>query len=121
VESAPVESAPVESAPVESAPVESAPVESAPVESAPVESAPVESAPVESAPVESAPVESSTPDGSVEAATGTPHEGVTPPATDSITTKATTSSSGWQLVLVALAALIATALILTPATRRTRR
>ena len=57
----------------------------------------------------------------MDAATGTPHEGVTPPATDSITHKANPSNSGWQLVLVALASLIATALILTPATRRNRR
>jgi hypothetical protein len=138
VESAPVESAPVESAPVESAPVESAPVESAPVESAPVESAPVESAPVESAPVESAPVESSpvesatptptptptptaTPSGKVDAETGTPDEGVTPPATDTIAAHSSTSNDGWQLVLVALAALLATVLILTPSARKNRR
>jgi hypothetical protein len=131
-ESAPVET---ESAPVEteSAPVEteSAPVEteSAPVEteSAPVEteSAPVEteSAPVEteSAPVEteSAPVE--TPVGSVDAETGTPNEDVTPPSTDTLTPTNTPSSDGWQLVLLALAALLSTALILTPASRKARR
>jgi hypothetical protein len=61
------------------------------------------------------------PSGKVDAATGTPHEGVTPPATDSITPKTNPTNSGWQLILVALASLIATALILTPATRRNRR
>jgi hypothetical protein len=130
--SAPVETA---SAPVETA---SAPVETA---SAPVETAsvPAETAsvPAETAsvPVESeSPTESlvinpqcpncppdASPSGKVEAATGTPHEGVTPPATDSITPKTNPSNSGWQLILVALASLIATALVLTPATRRNRR
>ena len=138
VESAsiPVESASVpvesESIPVESAsiPVESAsiPVESAsvPVESAsiPVESAsvPVESAsiPVESAsvPVESAsiPVESTDPSGSVDAETGTPE--ITPPPTDIAGSANTPSGSGWQLILVGLAALMATALIVTPSRKR---
>jgi hypothetical protein len=121
-ESVPVETEPVESTPVETEPVESQPVETEPVESAPVESAPVESTPVESVPVESTPVESSTPDGSVEAATGTPDEDVTPPSTDTLTpTTNTASNDGWQLVLVALAALIASALILTPASRKVRR
>jgi hypothetical protein len=131
-QSAPAETA---SAPVET---ETAPVETA---TAPVETA---TAPVETAtvPAETAsvPVESTSPtasivvnpqcpncppdaspSGKVDAATGTPHEGVTPPATDSITHKTNPSNSGWQLVLVALASLIATALILTPATRRNRR
>jgi hypothetical protein len=123
-ESVPVEteSVPVETEPVESQPVETEPVESTPVESVPVESVPVESTPVESVPVESTPVESSTPDGSVEAATGTPDEDVTPPSTDTLTpTTNTASNDGWQLVLVALAALIASALILTPASRKVRR
>src|SRR6478735_7702330 len=145
-QSAPVEtaSAPVEtaSAPVEtaSAPVETA---SAPAETAsvPAETAsvPAETAsvPAETAsvPVETASVPAETasivvnpqcpncppdasPSGKVDAATGTPHEGVTPPATDSITHKTNPSNSGWQLILVALASLIATALVLTPATRR---
>jgi len=129
-ESVPVEPQPAESHPVEteSVPVESQPVEteSVPVESQPVESHPVEteSVPVESQPVETAsvPVESSTPEGSVEAATGTPKEDVTPPSTDALTpANNTPSNDGWQLVLIALAALLATALILTPASRKVRR
>ena len=64
----------------------------------------------------------SVPSGSVDGATGTPDEGVTPPATDTLTPSNTTpSNDGWQLVLIALAALISTALILTPATRKARR
>lgn len=111
-----------ESVPVETEPVESTPVETEPVESEPVESTPVESTPVESEPVESTPVESTTPEGSVEAETGTPDEDVTPPSTDTLTpTNNTPSNDGWQLVLVALAALIASALILTPASRKVRR
>ncbi len=136
-ESVPVETEPVESEPVEIQPVESEPVESEPVESTPVESVPVESVPVESTPVESVPVESdpvvtpcvecapathTVPEGSVEAATGTPNEDVTPPSTDTLTpTNTTASNDGWQLVLIALAALIASALVLTPATRKVRR
>jgi hypothetical protein len=141
-ESAPVET---ESAPVET---ESVPVEteSVPVETAtvPVETATVpvetESVPVETAtvPVETAtvPVDTATPtqcadctpathgvpEGSVEAATGTPKEDVTPPSTDALTpANNTPSNDGWQLVLIAMAALLATALILTPASRKVRR
>ena len=63
-----------------------------------------------------------TPKGSVEAATGTPNEDVTPPSTDTLTpTNNTPSNDGWQLVLIALAALIASALVLTPASRKIRR
>ncbi len=77
------------------------------------ESVPVET---ESVPVQTEPV------GSVEAETGTPKEDVTPPSTDALTpTNNTPSNDGWQLVLIALAALIATALILTPASRKVRR
>ena len=62
------------------------------------------------------------PEGSVEAATGTPKEDVTPPSTDTLTPAGSTpSNDGWQLVLIALAALLATALVLTPATRKVRR
>jgi hypothetical protein len=61
------------------------------------------------------------PSGKVDAATGTPHEGVTPPATDTLTASGTASNDGWQLVLVALAALLATVLILTPSSRKNRR
>ena len=62
------------------------------------------------------------PEGSVEAATGTPKEDVTPPSTDTLTpANNTPSNDGWQLVLIALAALLATALILTPASRKVRR
>ena len=62
------------------------------------------------------------PEGSVEAATGTPKEDVTPPSTDTLTPAGSTpSNDGWQLVLIALAALLASALVLTPATRKVRR
>ena len=61
------------------------------------------------------------PSGKVDAETGTPDEGVTPPATDTIGAHGTASNDGWQLVLVALAALIATVLILTPSSRKNRR
>jgi hypothetical protein len=105
-ESVPVET---ESVPVET---ESVPVET---ESVPVET---ESVPVET---ESVPAESSSPDGSVEAATGTPEEDVTPPSTDTLTPSSTPTNDGWQLVLIALAALLSTALILTPASRKARR
>ena len=149
-ETQPVETQPTETEPAWTAPAETQPAETEPVETAtaPVETAtaPVETAtaPVETAtaPAETAtipaeserPTESlvinpqcpncppdASPSGKVDAATGTPHEGVTPPATDSITHKTNPSNSGWQLVLVALASLIATALVLTPATRRNRR
>ena len=107
-------SIPVETA---SVPVETA---SVPVETA---SVPVETA---SVPVETASVPAtashSVPKGSVEAATGTPKEDVTPPSTDTLTPAGSTpSNDGWQLVLIALAALLATALVLTPATRKVRR
>ncbi|HEY6568692.1 MAG TPA: hypothetical protein VIZ22_00290, partial [Candidatus Limnocylindrales bacterium] len=62
-----------------------------------------------------------TPVGSVDAETGTPNEDVTPPSTDTLTPTNTPSSDGWQLVLLALAAMLATALILTPASRKARR
>ena len=61
------------------------------------------------------------PSGKVDAETGTPDEGVTPPATDTLGAHGTASNDGWQLVLVALAALIATVLILTPSSRKNRR
>ena len=106
-----------ESVPVET---ESVPVESEPVESEPVETQPVESIPVESVPVESVPVgvhagrvgprrerpgrhavrrlhpcdpcrPDADPQGSVEAATGTPNEDVTPPSTDTLTPTNTTA------------------------------
>jgi hypothetical protein len=59
------------------------------------------------------------PKGSVDAETGTPE--VTPPSTDSIAGGGTTSSpssNGWQLILVGLAVLTATALIVTPSGKR---
>ena len=109
-ESVPVETA---SVPVET---ESVPVET---ESVPVET---ESVPVETASVPVATGSHSVPKGSVEAATGTPKEDVTPPSTDTLTPAGSTpSNDGWQLVLIALAALLATALVLTPATRKVRR
>jgi len=58
------------------------------------------------------------PSGSVEEVTGTPEEEVTPPSTDTIGAGNTASSSGLQLVLLGLAALVATALIVTPSRKR---
>jgi hypothetical protein len=66
--------------------------------------------------------ETPTPEGSVEELTGTPEEDVTPPSTDTlVATGSSPSNTSWQLVLVATAALLATALILTPAQRRNRK
>ena len=123
-ESVPVETASVpvetESVPVET---ESVPVET---ESVPVETATVpaetESVPAVTPCADCTPATHSVPEGSVEAATGTPKEDVTPPSTDTLTPAGSTpSNDGWQLVLIALAALLATALVLTPATRKVRR
>ncbi len=57
-----------------------------------------------------------TPSGTVEAATGTPN--VTPPSTDTGSMSSGSGPSGgtWQLLLVAMAGLLATILLLTPAT-----
>jgi hypothetical protein len=57
------------------------------------------------------------PEGSVEAETGTPE--VTPPPTDSLSS-GTPSSDGWQIVLLAMAAVLGTALVLAPAKRSRR-
>ena len=119
-ESHPVETQPAESHPVET---ESVPVET---ETAPVETATVpvetESIPAVTPCADCTPATHGVPEGSVEAATGTPKEDVTPPSTDALTpANNTPSNDGWQLVLIALAALLATALILTPASRKVRR
>jgi hypothetical protein len=62
-----------------------------------------------------------TPEGSVEAETGTPD--VTPPSTDTIGGAGTSgpSTSAWQLLLVAMAGLLATVLLLTPAAEARKR
>ena len=62
-----------------------------------------------------------TPEGSVEAETGTPD--VTPPSTDtgSISGPSSPSGSAWQLLLVAMAGLLATVLLLTPAPEARKR
>ena len=52
---------------------------------------------------ESVPVE--TPDGSVEAETGTPHEGLTPPPTDTLDEGGQTSDPTTALLLIAAIAL----------------
>ncbi len=61
------------------------------------------------------------PSGSVEEVTGTPEEEKTPPQTDAIGAGSTPTSDSWQLVLLALAAVLATALIVTPSGRKARR
>ena len=83
------------------------------------ESVPVESEEV-SIPVESEEI-SNEPSGSVQAETGTPEEEATPPSTDALGAPSSPSSDGWQLVLIALAAILATALIVTPGSRKARR
>jgi hypothetical protein len=113
-ETVPVET---ETVPVET---ETVPVET---ETVPVET---ETVPVVTPCVDCTPathgVPTPTPKGSVEAETGTPNEDVTPPSTDTLTpTNNTPSNDGWQLVLIALAALIASALVLTPARSKIRR
>ena len=82
-----------------------------------VESEEVSEEPSVSVPVESEEI-SNEPSGSVQAETGTPEEEATPPSTDTIANPNTASSNGWQLVLLGLGALMATALILTPARAR---
>ena len=59
------------------------------------------------------------PTGTVAAETGRPE--VTPPPTDSIGSTGSTSGDGWRLLVGAMAMLLATVLVLTPAARRTRR
>jgi hypothetical protein len=64
-------------------------------------------------------VETEEPSGSVEEVTGTPEEEKTPPQTDTIGAPANTASnSGLQMILLGLAALVATALIVTPSHKR---
>jgi cell division septation protein DedD len=65
--------------------------------------------------VENTPVQAtSTPTGSVEAATGTPN--ITLPPTDTIVGGSIApTGDGWRLILLAMAGLLATALLLTPA------
>jgi hypothetical protein len=60
---------------------------------------------------------SPTPEGSVEAETGTPS--TTLPPTDGLTTSSPTGGS-WQLLLVAMAGILAAALLLTPAAKKNR-
>ena len=55
----------------------------------------------------------------VEGATG--HPAVTLPPTDTLGSPAAPSSDSWRILLIALAALVATALVLTPATASRRR
>ena len=62
------------------------------------------------------------PSGSVEEVSGTPEEeDKTPPSTDSIGAGSTPTSDSWQLILLALSAVLATALIVTPSSRKARR
>jgi hypothetical protein len=63
--------------------------------------------------------ETGEPSGSVEEVTGTPEEENTPPQTDALGSSSNTASgSGLQMVLLGLAALVATALIVTPSRKR---
>jgi len=57
--------------------------------------------------------------GGVDAATGRPR--VTPPPTDTLPTSGTPNGDSWRLVLMGLAALLATVLLLTPVRATTRR
>ncbi len=66
---------------------------------------PSEPVETESAPVETESVPVETPDGSVEAETGTPHEGLTPPPTDTLDEGGQTSDPTTALLLIAAIAL----------------
>ena len=65
--------------------------------------------------------ETSTPSGGVEGATGTPK--LTPPSTDAFGAGAasTPANDTWRLMLIAMAGLLATILVLTPATKKARK
>ena len=65
--------------------------------------------------------EKATPSGGVEGATGTPK--LTPPSTDAFGAGAASSpaSDTWRLMLIAMAGLLATILVLTPATKKARK
>lgn len=62
-----------------------------------------------------------TPSGGVEGATGTPK--LTPPSTDAFGAGATSAPANdtWRLMLIAMAGLLATILVLTPATKKARK
>jgi hypothetical protein len=62
---------------------------------------------------------SSSPSGSVLSETGTPQ--LTPPPTDTTAGPSNTSGSGWELLLLAIAGMVASIVVLTPATARKRR
>jgi hypothetical protein len=59
---------------------------------------------------------STSPSGGVAGVTGAPH--VTPPPTSTGGLPGTPSDGTWRIVLLAIAGLLATMLVLTPATRR---
>ena len=60
----------------------------------------------------------STPVGDVKGVTGKPE--LTPPPTDTMSASTTTTGSSWQMLLLGLAGVLATVLVLTPATSRKR-
>ena len=85
-----------------------------------IEVTPSPSLPIESiVPTPSLPIESivPTPSGSVLGETGSPE--ITPPSTDGLAgAGSSTTGSGWPMVLLALGAVLAAALLLTPARKR---
>jgi Prealbumin-like fold domain len=62
-----------------------------------------------------------TPGGGVEGNTGTPHPRVTLPPTDALAGPSAPASENWRLMLVVMAALLASILVLTPGRRANRR
>jgi len=101
-------------------PVTEPPVTEPPVTEPPVTEPPVTEPPVTEPPVTEPPVtEPPTPSQSVLSETGTPS--VTLPPTDSIGGTSAPSDGTWRLALIALAALLASVLVMTPARATSRR
>ena len=109
----PVTEPPVTAPPVTEPPVTAPPVTAPPVTAPPVTEPPVTAPPVTAPPVTAAPSQI------VLAETGTPS--VTLPPTDAIGGNAAPSDGTWRLALIALAALLASVLVMTPARATSRR
>jgi hypothetical protein len=104
---------PVTAPPVTAPPVTAPPVTAPPVTAPPVTAPPVTAPPVTAPPITAAPSQQ------VLAVTGAPT--VTLPPTDSLGGTAGPSDGSWRLALMAMAALLASVLVLTPARATNRR
>jgi hypothetical protein len=104
--------------PVTAPPVTAPPVTAPPVTAPPVTAPPVTAPPVTAPPVTAPPV-TAPPSQQVLAVTGAPI--VTLPPTDSLGGTAGPSDGSWRLALMAMAALLASVLVLTPAKATNRR